>query len=188
MGGKKNGKWVAGKWEAKIKMSIYAKPTCAQMCGHVCLCVCGDGVSMCVKKPAGELRWASLLQAIGSTSSAPKIYRQRGPYQTVSSMFPHLIRSLHLCIVMRLSRKRYFLKACSEALQGSAVTGVTFFAAGRGFSGFSCFAGVRAVVLFKRCLMPCCPPHIASWLFCLFSPRTLTDWLTDTSVYWLSSV
>lgn len=81
------------------------------------------------------------------------------------------------------SWKRYFPKACSEALHGSAVTGVTFFVAGQGFSGFSCSAGVRAVVLFKRCLMPYCPPHIASWLFCLFSHWTLTDWHLSLLAY-----
>lgn len=59
------------------------------------------------------------------------------------------------------------------------------FVAGRGFSGFSCSAGVRAVVPFKRCLMPYCPRTLHHGCFASF----LTErWLTGTSVYWLSSV
>lgn len=89
------------------------------MCG-------GAGGSVC-KKPAGEQgKVSSILQTPGSTSSTATIQADR----VISNCLAHVhsaIQSLPLCIVTCAHHEKwYFPRACSEAVHGSAVTGVTF--------------------------------------------------------------
>lgn len=82
--------------------------------------------------------------------------------------------SLHTCSSWN---RGYVTRACSETVQGSAVTDVTFLSLG-GDSLDS--AKLLVWGLWLWCLLPYFPSLIASWdLFCLFS-----HWLTGTLVYW----
>lgn len=83
------------------------------------------------------------------------------------------------------SWKRYFPRACSEALHGSAVTGVTFL-----LPGGDSLDSAAQLVWGLWCLL--------KGALCLIALRTLHHgcfasflterWLTGTSVYWLSSL
>ncbi len=83
------------------------------------------------------------------------------------------------------SWKRYFPKACSEALHGSAVTGVTFLLPG-GDSLDSAAQLVWGLWCFLKgalCLIALHTLHHGC-----FASFLTERWLTGTSVYWLSSV
>lgn len=168
-------KWLDGKWTTK---RISANLITSQAITTVCvLYVCGGAGGSVCKKPAGE-------QGYPADSRLHFLHS----YNTGRQGHIKLSRACSLCYMVTASLHCYMCSSWKRVFSQSMFWSCSWlgsdrrdlFVAGRGFSGFSCPAGVRAVALFKRCLMPYCPPHIASWLFCLFS-----HWLTGTSVYWL---
>lgn len=109
-------------------------------------------------------------------------YGQTGSYQTVSNMFTLLyghcvFALLHVLIVEK--KKKVFSQSMFWSCSWLSCDRRDLFVAGWGFSGFSCPAGVRAVVLLRgvSCLVALHTLH--QGCFASF----LTDWLSSVEAY-----
>lgn len=97
--------------------------------------------------------------------------------RVISNCHEHVhsaVWSLPLCTVACTHHEKgNFPRTHSEAVHGSAVTGVTFFGCQAEILWSQLRCWCEGCGVFKGCLVPYCPRNIASWLFCLLS---LTDW------------
>lgn len=170
--------WGDGKWETKIEMRISAK--------HItCVCVwwrwriyvykASRRAGVGEQYPAGS--WLPFLHSYN-------IGRQgRIKLSRACSLCCKVAAFLHC--YMCSSWKRYFPRACSEALHGWAVTGVTFLLPG-GDSLDSAALLVWGLWCFLKgalCLIALHTLHHGC-----FASFVTERWLTGTSLYWLSSV